>query len=66
MRGGCTHPVEALLTASPGQAWEVADMLNIPLGTVVARLHRGRKLFEKHMWDYAETSGLRREEAREK
>lgn len=41
-------------------------MLDIPLGTVVARLHRGRKLFEKHMWDYAETSGLRREEAREK
>ena len=39
-------------------AREVADMLDVPLGTVLARLHRGRKLFEKQMWDYAEKSGL--------
>jgi RNA polymerase sigma-70 factor, ECF subfamily len=37
---------------------EVAEMLDAPLGTVLARLHRGRKLFEKEMWDYAEESGL--------
>jgi RNA polymerase sigma-70 factor, ECF subfamily len=41
-------------------AREVATMLDVPLGTVLARLHRGRRLFEKHMWDYAETSGLLR------
>jgi RNA polymerase sigma-70 factor (ECF subfamily) len=37
---------------------EVAGMLGAPLGTVLARLHRGRKLFEKAMWDYAEEHGL--------
>ena len=37
---------------------EVAKMLGVPLGTVLARLHRGRKLFEKRLWDYAETNGL--------
>jgi RNA polymerase sigma-70 factor (ECF subfamily) len=45
-------------------AKEVARMLNVPLGTVLARLHRGRKLFEKHLWDYAETSGLLRKDHR--
>lgn len=37
---------------------EIARMLTIPLGTVLARLHRGRKLFEKQMWTYAEETGL--------
>jgi RNA polymerase sigma-70 factor (ECF subfamily) len=37
---------------------EVADMLDVPLGTVLARLHRGRKLFERQMWDHAEQTGL--------
>lgn len=37
---------------------EAAAMLEAPLGTVLARLHRGRKLFERELWDYAETNGL--------
>jgi RNA polymerase sigma-70 factor, ECF subfamily len=37
---------------------EVAGMLETPLGTVLARLHRGRKLFEREMWEYAEEIGL--------
>ena len=37
---------------------EVAEMLDVPLGTVLSRLHRGRKLFEKQMWEYAEEAGL--------
>jgi RNA polymerase sigma-70 factor, ECF subfamily len=41
-------------------AREVASMLDVPLGTVLARLHRGRKLFEKQMWDYAHDNGLLR------
>lgn len=40
---------------------EVAKFLGVPLGTVLARLHRGRKLFEKTMWDYAELNGLLKE-----
>ena len=43
-------------------AREVADMLDVPLGTVLARMHRGRKLFERQMWEYAEESGLLRKE----
>jgi len=37
---------------------DVAAMFDAPLGTVLARLHRGRKLFERELWDYAETNGL--------
>lgn len=37
---------------------EVAKILEVPLGTVLARLHRGRKLFEKRMWDHAQANGL--------
>lgn len=37
---------------------EIARVLESPLGTVLARLHRGRKLFERALWDYAEANGL--------
>lgn len=43
---------------------ELARILDVPLGTVLARLHRGRKLFEKKMWDYAKANDLLKEEAR--
>jgi RNA polymerase sigma-70 factor, ECF subfamily len=43
---------------------EVARTLEAPLGTVLARLHRGRKLFERELWDYAEDKGLLLEPAR--
>jgi RNA polymerase sigma-70 factor, ECF subfamily len=41
-------------------AKEVAHMTNTPLGTVLARLHRGRKLFERRLWDYAEANDMLR------
>lgn len=37
---------------------EVAREYELPLGTVLARLHRGRKAFEREMWSYAEQHGL--------
>jgi RNA polymerase sigma-70 factor, ECF subfamily len=37
---------------------ETAEILEAPLGTVLARLHRGRKLFERELWDYAEETGM--------
>jgi RNA polymerase sigma-70 factor (ECF subfamily) len=37
---------------------EIARMLGTPLGTILARLHRGRKAFEKEIWVYAEEMGL--------
>jgi RNA polymerase sigma-70 factor, ECF subfamily len=37
---------------------EIARMLDTPLGTILARLHRGRKRFERELWDYAQETGL--------
>jgi len=37
---------------------EIARMLELPIGTVLAQLHRGRKLFEREMWTYAEEAEL--------
>jgi RNA polymerase sigma-70 factor (ECF subfamily) len=45
-------------------AQEAADMLASPRGTVLARLHRGRKLLERRLWDYAERNGLLKEGSR--
>jgi len=42
---------------------EIARVLEAPLGTVLARLHRGRKLFEHEMWTYAEETDLLATEA---
>jgi RNA polymerase sigma-70 factor (ECF subfamily) len=46
------------------QVKEVASLLEVPLGTVLARLHRGRRLFERTLWEYAERHGLLKENAR--
>jgi len=40
---------------------EIATMLDAPLGTVLARLHRGRKLFERELWAYARDTDLLQE-----
>lgn len=37
---------------------EIAEMLEIPPGTVMSRLHRGRKALQKALWDYALTHNL--------
>ena len=37
---------------------EIAHLMEAPLGTILARLHRGRRLFEREMWAYAQESGL--------
>ncbi|MFK7919058.1 MAG: sigma-70 family RNA polymerase sigma factor [Ilumatobacter sp.] len=38
---------------------EIAEMLDIPIGTVMSRLHRGRKAMQKALHDYAIERGLR-------
>jgi RNA polymerase sigma-70 factor (ECF subfamily) len=42
---------------------EIARMLEMPLGTILARLHRGRKRFEAELWAYAEETDLLAKEA---
>ena len=37
---------------------EIADILDIPIGTVMSRLHRGRKALEKALFDFARARGL--------
>ena len=37
---------------------QVARMFGVPLGTVLSWLHRGRKLFERELWDYANEHDL--------
>jgi RNA polymerase sigma-70 factor, ECF subfamily len=37
---------------------EIADILDIPIGTVMSRLHRGRKQLQKRLYDFAAERGL--------
>jgi RNA polymerase sigma-70 factor, ECF subfamily len=37
---------------------EIARLIDAPLGTILARLHRGRNLFERAMWDYSEETRM--------
>ncbi len=37
---------------------EIAEVLDIPVGTVRSRLHRGRKILQKELWAIAESEGI--------
>ncbi|HSJ71131.1 MAG TPA: sigma-70 family RNA polymerase sigma factor [Acidimicrobiia bacterium] len=37
---------------------EIAEILDIPIGTVMSRLHRGRKALQRKLWDLAVEHGL--------
>ena len=38
---------------------EIAEILDVPIGTVMSRIHRGRKLLQKRLWDFAGEHNLR-------
>jgi RNA polymerase sigma-70 factor, ECF subfamily len=37
---------------------EIAEILDIPVGTVMSRLHRGRKAMQRALYEFAEARGL--------
>lgn len=59
------HPANrtALVLAyvSGYKAREIAELTGTTVGTVLARLHRGRRQLERSLWDYAKERGLLRE-----
>lgn len=53
------HRLPLILTAIHGfSCKEAAAILDVPLGTLLSRLHRGRKQLERGLWDYAVRRGL--------
>jgi RNA polymerase sigma-70 factor (ECF subfamily) len=54
-----TFRVAVLLADVQGFSYkEIAEMLDIPIGTVMSRLHRGRKAMQKRLIDSATERGL--------
>lgn len=41
---------------------DIADILDVPMGTVMSRLHRGRKMLQARLVDYARKEGIVSEE----
>ncbi|MCB0280265.1 MAG: RNA polymerase subunit sigma-24, partial [Calditrichaeota bacterium] len=41
---------------------DIASFLSLPLGTVMSRLFRGRRLLQKQLWEYARKRGLVKDE----
>ncbi|HYY44653.1 MAG TPA: sigma-70 family RNA polymerase sigma factor, partial [Actinomycetota bacterium] len=37
---------------------EMADIMDVPMGTVMSRLHRGRKQLQKRLWEIARDRGI--------
>ncbi len=37
---------------------EMAEIMDVPMGTVMSRLHRGRKSLQKRLWDIAKDRGI--------
>ncbi len=37
---------------------EIAEITEVPIGTVMSRIHRGRKQLQKRLWDYAQERNL--------
>lgn len=59
------HRVALVLAYVYGyKAREIAELTGAPIGTVLARLQRGRKQLERGLWDYAVERGLVEAEAK--
>jgi RNA polymerase sigma-70 factor, ECF subfamily len=53
------HRLPLILTTVHGfSCKEAAAILDVPLGTLLSRMHRGRKQLERGLWEYAVRRGL--------
>jgi RNA polymerase sigma-70 factor, ECF subfamily len=53
------HFRSVVLLDAEGFAYkEIAEMLDIPIGTVMSRLHRGRKFLQRRLYDLARDRGI--------
>lgn len=53
------YRIPVLLADVEGFAYaEIAEILDVPIGTVMSRLHRGRKQLQKRLYSYAERRRL--------
>jgi RNA polymerase sigma-70 factor, ECF subfamily len=41
---------------------EIAEITGVPVGTVMSRIHRGRKALQRALWDFAKERGIVSEE----
>jgi len=54
-----TFRIPVLLSDVEGFSYkEIAEMIEVPIGTVMSRLHRGRKAMQKLLYEYAKERGL--------
>ncbi|MEY3512455.1 MAG: hypothetical protein RL486_1120, partial [Actinomycetota bacterium] len=54
-----SYRLAVLLSDVEGLSYkEIAEDLDIPIGTVMSRLHRGRKALQKQLHDFAIKRGL--------
>jgi RNA polymerase sigma-70 factor (ECF subfamily) len=53
------YRMTVLLADVEGFAYkEIAEILDVPIGTVMSRLHRGRKALQKELYEFARTKGI--------
>ena len=53
------YRMTVLLADVEGFAYkEIAEILDVPIGTVMSRLHRGRKALQKELYEFAKTKGI--------
>ena len=53
------YRIPVLLADVEGLSYkEIAQTLDLPMGTVMSRLHRGRNALRKALWEYASKRGL--------
>ena len=58
-KGAAAFRIAVLLADVEGFSYkEIAEITDVPIGTVMSRIHRGRRALQKALHDFAEARGL--------